>query len=351
MMAKYEVIYQRLRMAILRGEYAPNDRLPSENAVAIKYGVSRITSKRVLNELAAADLAYRVRGGGTYVKPHKSTASRQILLVLPFPATPTFGDYQSGIQATLTGTTWQLHAMTNAAFLQQDVRALAQRYAGVIYYPQDLVAELPLLMTLRANRLPLVVLDQRPAALAVPSVVSDNVAGGRLACQHLKARGHRRIAFLTASPFWETFTGTVSDRFLGYFNELQPRHVDAALPLKWAQALRGQSTNARFSAYLRDQKITALIAENDVVALQVLHRLQASDPRVVDHLAVVGFDNLPAAARNVPALTTVVQDFTQIGARAVEALLDQINDPDRTFNTRVTVPVKLMIRASTLNSR
>ncbi|MDY1543625.1 winged helix-turn-helix domain-containing protein [Lactiplantibacillus pentosus] len=57
-MAKYEILFKQLRMAILRGEYAPNDRLPSENAIAIKHGVSRITSKRALNELAAADLVY-----------------------------------------------------------------------------------------------------------------------------------------------------------------------------------------------------------------------------------------------------------------------------------------------------
>ncbi|GAB7169201.1 hypothetical protein TUA1478L_11970 [Lactiplantibacillus plantarum] len=62
-MAKYEILFKQLRLAILRGEYAPNDRLPSENAIAIKHGVSRITSKRALNELAAADLVYRVRGG------------------------------------------------------------------------------------------------------------------------------------------------------------------------------------------------------------------------------------------------------------------------------------------------
>ncbi|MDF2313840.1 GntR family transcriptional regulator [Lactiplantibacillus pentosus] len=36
-MAKYEILFKQLRMAILRGEYAPNDRLPSENAIAIKH--------------------------------------------------------------------------------------------------------------------------------------------------------------------------------------------------------------------------------------------------------------------------------------------------------------------------
>ncbi|CAM3113557.1 GntR family transcriptional regulator [Lactiplantibacillus plajomi] len=345
-MAKYAVLYQQLRMAILRGEYAPNDRLPSENAVAIKYGVSRITSKRALNELAAADLVYRVRGGGTYVKPHKSTSQREILLVLPFEA-PAFGDYQSGIQATLAGTTWQLRLMANDSFLQRDPLDLAHHVAGVIYYPQNLATELPLLMALHAHRLPLVVLDKRPAALAVPSIVSDNVAGGQLACAHLQRHGHQRIAFLPETPFWQTFTGTVSDRFMGYFNQLKLADTDVTLPLRWAQALQTCTDAVQLEGYLHAQKITALIAENDVVALKAMHRLQEVTPTILDQLAIIGFDNLPAAAKNDPALTTVVQDFAGIGAKAVEALLDQINNPERTFNNPETVAVKLVARAST----
>ncbi|WP_225367139.1 substrate-binding domain-containing protein [Lactiplantibacillus pentosus] len=64
-------------------------------------------------------------------------------------------------------------------------------------------------------------------------------------------------------------------------------------------------------------------------------------------LALVGFDNLPAAARNHPALTTVVQDFGMIGAKAVEALLDQINNPKHCFDRQIVVSVKLMVREST----
>lgn len=346
-MAKYEILFKQLRMAILRGEYAPNDRLPSENAIAIKHGVSRITSKRALNELAAADLVYRVRGGGTFVKPHKSTTQRQILLVLPFPETTAFGDYQSGIKATLTGTTWQLKLMANEAFLQLDMTQLADQYAGIIYYPQNLATELPVLMTLSAQKMPLVVLDKIPAALAVPSVTSDNVAGGRIACEHLQNRGHQRIAFLPESPFWQTFTGTVSDRFLGYFNCLKLTANDTGLPLRWAQALQACTNPMQLHAYIQAQGITGLIAENDVVALRALQQLQQIDHGIGTSLALVGFDNLPAAARNHPALTTVVQDFGMIGAKAVEALLDQINNPKHRFDRQVVVSVKLMVREST----
>jgi len=348
-MAKYEILFQKLRMAILRGEYAPNDRLPSENAIAINHGVSRITSKRALNELASADLVYRVRGGGTFVKPHKSTTQRQILLVLPFPETTAFGDYQSGIQATLTGTTWQLQLMANETFLQLKTDQLPKKYAGIIYYPQNLATEMPILMTLRAQKIPLVVLDKQPAALAVPSIISDNVAGGKLACNHLQQQGHERIAFLPESPFWQTFTGTVSDRFMGYFNELKLTAKNAELPLRWAQALQACTNALELQGYLQAQQITAIIAENDVIALRAMRQLQELDPAIMSSIALIGFDNLPAAARNTPALTTVVQDFEAIGTQAVEALLDQINNPNHVFSNQTIVGVKLVARASTIS--
>jgi len=202
-------------------------------------------------------------------------------------------------------------------------------------------------MRLYAQKMPLVVLDKQPAALAVPSVTSDNVAGGKIACEHLQSRGHHRIAFLPETPFWQTFTGTVSDRFLGYFNHLKLATSDAALPLRWAQALQACTTAVQLKAYIQAQRITAIIAENDVVALRALQRLQELTSNSATSIALVGFDNLPAAARNNPALTTVVQDFAAIGAKAVEALLDQINNPEHLFDDQIVVGVKLMVRSST----
>jgi len=123
--------------------------------------------------------------------------------------------------------------------------------------------------------------------------------------------------------------------------------IDPSLPLRWAQALQACTDALQLQAYLQAQGITAIIAENDVIALRAMHQLQEVNPDIMQHLALIGFDNLPAAEKNKPALTTVVQDFANIGAKAVEALLDQINNPKHTFNEQTVVDIKLMIRAST----
>lgn len=134
---------------------------------------------------------------------------------------------------------------------------------------------------------------------------------------------------------------------MGYFNHLKLASSEAALPLRWAQALQTCTTAVQLQAYIQAQGITAIIAENDVVALRALQRLQQLSFDNNATIALIGFDNLPAAARNNPALTTVVQDFAAIGAKAVEALLDQINNPQHIFNDQTVVGVKLMVRSST----
>ena len=343
---KYQHLYDQLRRSILRGEYAPDAKLPSENALAIKYQVSRITTKRALNELAADDLIYRIQGKGSFVKPHQATNIRTLLLVLPFGADESLGDYASGITQTLIGTTWALATITNSQFAEMPVADLPKQYAGIFYYPQSIEAELPRLMMLAELHMPVVVLDSTPAALALPSVTSDNVSGGQLAVEHLLAAGHSRIAFYSHVPFWGTYIGTVADRFFGYLN-----HYATALPtgqpLAWAKALTATKTGEQLAEYLKQERITALIVANDIEAINLSRTLSRLNWQLPEQLAIIGFDNLPAAANNQPPLTTLTQDFKEIGRQAVDLLLLQINNPTVQSAARITVPVQLVVRHST----
>ncbi|HHU94659.1 MAG TPA: GntR family transcriptional regulator [Alcaligenaceae bacterium] len=69
----YHRLYVILKESILNGTYQPGTLLPSETELTQAYGVSRITAKRALNELADEDLVERKRGKGTFVKKRKST--------------------------------------------------------------------------------------------------------------------------------------------------------------------------------------------------------------------------------------------------------------------------------------
>lgn len=67
-MAKYEEIAEDIRQSILSGKYNPNEQLPLEKEMCEKYGVSRITIKKAVDELVTQGLVIKRRGSGTFVK-------------------------------------------------------------------------------------------------------------------------------------------------------------------------------------------------------------------------------------------------------------------------------------------
>ena len=93
------------------------------------------------------------------------------------------------------------------------------------------------------------------------------------------------------------------------------------------------------------KELTAVLVGNDQMALGLLRRLHELERRVPAELSVVGFDDIPEAAYFTPPLTTVRQDFTELGRRCLHALLDRIAgnlDP-----IRLVVAPELVVRGST----
>src|SRR4051812_43716641 len=66
-MAIYTAIRDDFRRGIRQGDFAPGTRLPSENEIAKTYGVSRMTARQAISELALEGLVTRVHGSGTFV--------------------------------------------------------------------------------------------------------------------------------------------------------------------------------------------------------------------------------------------------------------------------------------------
>jgi DNA-binding LacI/PurR family transcriptional regulator len=82
------------------------------------------------------------------------------------------------------------------------------------------------------------------------------------------------------------------------------------------------------------------------MALGVLRALHEKGRRVPSEVSVVGFDDLPDATSYLPPLTTVHQDFAEVGRRCVHGLLAQIRN-ERVEPGTVLVPTTLVVREST----
>jgi DNA-binding LacI/PurR family transcriptional regulator len=174
----------------------------------------------------------------------------------------------------------------------------------------------------------------------------DQAAGARLATQHLLDLGHTEIVHLAGPLQWTEARA----RLQGWQGAMH----DAGL--RPSPHLEGDWTAAsgyRAGAVLSERTdVTAVFAANDQMALGLLRALWQAGRSVPGDVSVAGFDDVPEAEFLIPPLTTVRQDFTAVGHRAIEILRAAMAGPasDADLPERLIRP-ELVVRASTAPPR
>lgn len=190
---------------------------------------------------------------------------------------------------------------------------------------------------------PVVAVDPHAGPGALPTVESDNLTGALLATQHLIDLGHRRIGFLAG----RADLASARSREEGYRRALEQAGIAPDPTLVLASDYRRESARGPAQQLLtRAGRPTAVFAANDQSALGVLDVAAELGLRVPQDLSVVGFDDIPHAARTTPPLTTVRQPIQAMGAAAVSLLLDLI-EGRAPVRDHVRLPTTLVVRAST----
>ncbi len=173
-----------------------------------------------------------------------------------------------------------------------------------------------------------------------PVVDTDQADGARQAVRHLLGLGHRTVWHVTGPA--ESFASERRAQAWRTVLEQAGREVPPVQVGDWS-AISGY----RAGLVLADEPgCTAIFAANDQMALGVLRALHERGRRVPADVSVVGFDDLPEASSFLPPLTTVHQDFAEVGRRCVQGLLEQIRNEHAEPGT-VLVPTALIARAST----
>ncbi len=174
----------------------------------------------------------------------------------------------------------------------------------------------------------------------VSRVAVDNALGAGMATRHLLELGHRSVWHLAGPEDWTE----AQQRLIGWRDTLRAARVPAPPPLlgDWT-ARTGYALGAQL---LERSDVTAVFTANDQLALGLLRRLHEAGRDVPGALSVVGFDDLPESAYFNPPLTTIRQDFIEIGRRSVRLLLDTIGDRERSSRHETIAP-ELVVRGST----
>jgi 5-deoxy-glucuronate isomerase len=199
---------------------------------------------------------------------------------------------------------------------------------------------------LAKRAVPVVVVNSEREDLGVPTIASDNRAGGRLAAEHLLALGHTRFAIVTGP----TERADAVDRVRGTLDALEQAGIGRdAVPVVVGVGGPGPGGQSIEGLLADRAATTALVCYNDVTAIEVIRALRAMGRRVPEEISVVGFDDIDAAAWVEPPLTTVVQQKAEMGSWAVRRLIECIARPagGGARAERVILPVELRVRGST----
>ncbi|MFM9373153.1 LacI family DNA-binding transcriptional regulator [Streptomyces sp. Da 82-17] len=171
-------------------------------------------------------------------------------------------------------------------------------------------------------------------------VDTDQAGGTQAAVRHLLDLGHRTVWHL-AGPVESYAAQRRADAWRAALTE-----AGCAVP----PAVRGDWTaESGYRAGLRlaeQPDCTAVFAANDQMALGLLRALHERGRKVPDDVSVIGFDDIAEAGSFLPPLTTVHQDFAEIGRRCVDGVLRQVREGAAERGTTL-VPTRLVVREST----
>jgi len=195
---------------------------------------------------------------------------------------------------------------------------------------------------------PLVSISGHKCRKGVINIELDHRQAAHQALSHLKALGHKRIAFIKGQELssdtsrrWEAIVDTAKALEIG---------IDSQLVVQLQSLEPGPEPGFVATRQLlqANRSFTAIFAFNDLTAIGAILALREAELRVPDDVSVVGFDDVLAAFSNDPPLTTIHQPLRSMGLTAANTLLGMIqNAIDHPLPATITVYPKLVVRKST----
>lgn len=353
---KYRMIANSLRESVLAGEYRPGSRLPSENDLVRRFGVSRMTIVKAIKELQQAGLVTRRVGSGTYVSSQMSRTNRLFGLLIPeLGQTEIFEPICQGM-ASYRGVDRHSLLWGNAlgeghpkelAAEELCQQYIAQEVSGVFFAPLELTpvkdeVNRKILAALDRAGIPVVLLDrcveQYPARSRYDLAGIDNRRTGYAATMHLIRAGAKRIAFLGK----QFSASTVDARIAGYREAL----IAAGMLGQDDLVTRGDPGDLDLVRKVMNEKqLDGFVCANDHTAANLMQTLGRLGRRVPEDIRIVGVDDVKYASLLSIPLTTMHQPCVAIGQVAISLMLSRLENPD--FPARDTLlDCRLVVRQS-----
>jgi DNA-binding LacI/PurR family transcriptional regulator len=336
------------------GRQASGDVLrgPAMTDVALLAGVSHQTVSRVINKhgsvaattrlrvlAAIEELGYRRNSAAVALVTGRSQTLGVVTLnsTLYGPASTLYGIEDAALDSKYFITVASLRSTDRAAVRDAIGRLVDQGVDGIVVIAPlvslaEALADLP-------TDLPVVVVEG-DAEADLDVVTVDQYAGARSATEHLLGLGHRTVWHVAGPADWLE----ARQRVAGWRAAMAQAGSEAPPPLRGDWSPRSGFEAGQLLA--RRPEVTAVFVGNDSMAVGVLRAFRESGRTVPGDISVVGFDDIPEAAYFSPPLTTIRQDFGEVGRRSLALLLEQIEFGTRPAKRHV-VETTLLVRDST----
>jgi DNA-binding LacI/PurR family transcriptional regulator len=229
-----------------------------------------------------------------------------------------------------------LQSASQLSIAQAADRLRGQGVDGVILIPGHIPVDRA--VKYLTGNMPIVALGH---AETVPAVMVDQYNGPLAAVRHLLDLGHHTVHHIPGPADWLD----ARERARGWHDALTT--TGAPIPEPTPGGWSAASGHERGQTLAADPDVTAVFAANDQIALGVLWAMHEAGRRVPEDVSIIGFDDIPEAAFLTPPLTTLRQDFTTLGRRSVNLMLEQINNPTHREPSQVVIPTELVVRRST----
>lgn len=220
-----------------------------------------------------------------------------------------------------------------------------QRVGGVLISPVGQITDV--VSNLRVHGTQTVLVDRKADAALCCSVSVDDVAGGRIAVDHLIAQGFKKIAFVGGPLNIQQ----VADRLLGAKEAVRAGKNGATIKVLKSRNMNVLAGREVGEAILKEKRETwpdAIFAANDLLAVGLVQAFMfKSKVRIPEDIAVIGYDDIDFAEAAVVPLTSVKQPASLLGSTAIEMLIDEIDNPIRHKHRQITFQPELVVREST----
>jgi LacI family transcriptional regulator len=287
-----------------------------------------------------------------YVPHHAARSLRgqrtyTIAGIIPDITNPFYPAFERGIQDVAEAAGYDLITYNTDGLLEKERKclrsALAGRVDGIIITPFRVPLSECVHLVEEGVAVVALTHEQPPADAALDTLAIDSTAAAMAAVTYLTERGHHRIGMVAG----EAGTPPREDRVRGYIEALSARHLhfDSML-VRGADFSEAGGFQATRELLRLPQRPTALFAANDLMAIGAMAACREVGLRIPDDIAIVGFDDIPAARLVEPPLTTVAQYPERLGAHAAELLLQRLAEEGPPDGRHVAMPFDLIIRAS-----